>query len=97
VHAATSKTTKDDSHMSDYKPLLAPLRKLSGLIGALRRRWPNPIEAAFKMGASPWTPLPLLSFQIGYLARRASRWPGKMRRTLQMAELPFAFHQDENR
>lgn len=84
-----------DSHMRDPVPLVRHWRHPGRLLGALRARWPNPIEAAFKVGASPRTPWPVLFHQLRYAARRAIRLPAKVRRASAPA-LPFQVHESES-
>jgi hypothetical protein len=61
--------------MSDY--LLRP----TGLLRALRVRWPNPIEATVGVGG-PFNELPRLPFQIGECLSRAARFAWGLPRLL---------------
>jgi hypothetical protein len=44
-------------------PMLSTLRHLSGIVPALRRRWPNPVEATMSV-RGPFNNLPRLPFQL---------------------------------
>ena len=62
-----------DSHTRDGQPLAAYLRRPAGVLRAFCCRWPNPIEAAFKMRARPSTATPRLLYQLRLVWRRAAR------------------------
>jgi hypothetical protein len=55
------------------QPLANYLRSPAGLLPALRRRWPNPIEATFGMRA-PFNELPRLPFQLADCVARSFAW-----------------------
>jgi hypothetical protein len=68
-----------DSHNRDTLPLLAHWRRPWRILGALHDRWPNAIEAAFKMGAYPATKHRLW-YQIRAVFDRAWYFPAKCAR-----------------
>jgi hypothetical protein len=85
-----------DSHTRDGRPLADYLRRPAGVLRALRCRWPNPIEAAFKMRARPGTAVPRVCYQLGLVWRRAARFvvrlPGALGGPRGAAPLPFSLH-----
>jgi hypothetical protein len=60
-----------DSHNRDRRPIASYLRRPSGIAKAIQCRWPNPIEAAFKTGASPHSRIPQWVRQAAAFGRRA--------------------------
>jgi hypothetical protein len=56
------------------QPISACLRNWGGLSASLRRRWPNPIRASFKMGMSPFNPLPRPVTQLAAFWLRACQY-----------------------
>jgi hypothetical protein len=85
-----------DSHTRDRQPIAVRFRRPADLFTALRRRWPNPIEAAFKMQVGPLAPWPLLLYQLGYMLRRTIRFLGRVSFCGQHKQLhgkpPFELH-----
>ena len=55
------------------KPMREYLRQRRGLWGALRRRWPNPIEAIYSLNGS-FNRLPRFPYQLAESLRRAARF-----------------------
>jgi len=55
------------------KPLGEYLRQPRGLLGALKRRWPNPIEATYSVNGS-FNNLPRFPYQLIESLRRAARF-----------------------
>jgi hypothetical protein len=66
-----------DSHSGCTLPFAASLAHPADWLQALRRRWPNPIEAAFKMQARPQSWMPPLFFQFGSFVGRSIRFLGR--------------------
>jgi hypothetical protein len=60
-------TRYTDRRMADY------LRYPAGVVQALRRRWPNPIEATFST-RGPFNDLPRLPFQLGDVVERLAKF-----------------------
>ena len=87
--------TTGDSHMRASLPITHYWRHPGRFLGALRDRWPNPIEAAFKMKASPRTRVPILWHQLRYAATRALRLPAKLRRGSARQAPAFQIHEKE--
>src|SRR5262249_46886257 len=67
-----------DSHTRDDKPMAAYLREPAGLLHGLRCRWPNAIEATFKMHARPNSLLPKRLLQFGMWTGRAIEFARKL-------------------
>lgn len=61
-----------DSHTRDRRAMRDHLRRPIGLPTALRRRWPNPIEAAARMRAGPFSRWPRVLLQTGTLLERGA-------------------------
>jgi len=85
-----------DSHTRDDQPMAVHLRRPIGLLTALSRRWPNPIEAAVKLQVGPSTSWPLSLLQLAFMLRRTARFVGrvpflKKHKPLQ-GEMPFELH-----
>jgi len=59
--------------LSYGKPMRAYLRQPRGLFGALKRRWPNPIEATYALNGS-FNNLPRFPYQLAESLRRAARF-----------------------
>jgi hypothetical protein len=55
------------------KPMGEYLRRPRGLLGALKRRWPNPIEATYSVNGS-FNNLPRFPYQLVESLRRAARF-----------------------
>jgi hypothetical protein len=55
------------------KPMREYLRQPRGLFGALKRRWPNPIEATYALKGS-FNNLPRFPYQLAESLRRAARF-----------------------
>lgn len=55
--------------LSYVPPIITYFRRPAGVFKALRRRWPDPIEASIRMKA-PFNEMPRLPFQIGNLFSR---------------------------
>lgn len=66
-----------DTHNRDGKPMADYLRQPSGLVSALRGRWPNPVEAAFQFKASPFTGIPRLLYQVRASLTRAAHFAAR--------------------
>ncbi len=60
-----------DANDAVAEPFADCLRSLAALPGSLRRRWPNPIRAAFTMRVSPFAPLPRVLTQFTAFSLRA--------------------------
>jgi hypothetical protein len=90
-------TLPGDSHSRDDVPMAERLRRPGGLLTALSRRWPNPIEAAVKLQVGPGTRRPLPLLQVGFLLRRTGRFlaraPSRKGDERLPGELPFQLHQ----
>lgn len=63
-----------DTHTRDSQPMASYFRQPAGLWKGIGHRWPNPIEATFKMKGRPSTRMPRLLFQLGSFLRRATRF-----------------------
>jgi hypothetical protein len=81
-----------DSHSRDTRPLWRYWRQPVGILKALRRRWPNPIEAAFRMRVHPQASVPPAWFQFRAVAARALRFSGSLCRQRANAHLFCALH-----
>ena len=81
-----------DSHSRDDRPLASYWRHPRRWPHALRCRWPNAVEAAFRMGASPFTRLPGVWFQVGACLRRGVRLPAKIWSARGRRPPPFTVH-----
>ena len=96
VLRAWGSTLSGDSHTRDEVPMAIHLRRPAGLLTALSRRWPNPIEAAVKLQVGPWTRRPLPLLQLGFMLRRTARFLARvpfMRQHKQLLwEAPFELH-----
>ena len=66
-----------DSHSRVDRPLGSYLTRPWGWWRAIGQRWPNALEAAFKMQASPSTQAPLCWHQLRYLLKRGLGWSRK--------------------
>jgi hypothetical protein len=55
------------------QPMAAYLRHPGGALQALRRRWPNPIEATVST-RGPFNDLPRLPFQVGDVVLRLAKF-----------------------
>jgi hypothetical protein len=55
------------------EPMAGHLRRPAGLLGELRRHWPNPIEGTIGVGG-PFNELPRLPFQVAFTALRTARF-----------------------
>jgi hypothetical protein len=53
------------------------LRHPAGVLKALRKRWPDPIEATIRMNG-PFNDLPRLPFQLGYSLSRVAKFIGQL-------------------
>jgi hypothetical protein len=65
---------------ADHHPpevMLTTLRNRTGLLQALRNRWPDPIEATIWMGGS-FNELPRLPFQLRYYQARATKFLARL-------------------
>ena len=71
-------TRQSHLQMRYDRPMTYHLLHPAGAIDALRRRWPDPLEATIKLRGA-FNPLPRLPFQLGYGLLRAARF---------LAELP---------
>ncbi|HKQ04230.1 MAG TPA: nucleotidyltransferase family protein [Blastocatellia bacterium] len=71
-------TRQSHLQMRYDRPMAHHLLHPAGALAALRRRWPDPLEATFKLRGAA-NDLPRLPFQIGYGLLRAARF---------LAELP---------
>ena len=85
-----------DSHTRDDRPMAVHLRRPIGLLAALSRRWPNPIEAAVKLQVGPSTSWPLSLLQLAFVLRRTARFVGRVpflrkHQPLQ-GKMPFELH-----
>jgi len=58
-------------------PMRRYLREPSGVLQALRLRWPNPIEATVHV-AGPFNDWPRLPYQLGACVARAARFAGQL-------------------
>jgi len=67
-----------DHHPSEL--MANTLRNRTGLLEALRDRWPDPIQATVWMGG-PFNELPRLPFQLGYYQAQAVRFLAGLART----------------
>lgn len=77
-----------DSHSRAARPLHSYFAQPAGLWQALGQRWPNPLEAVFKMLAPPHARLRVLH-QMRYWLRRGLRW---RRKTQPHAAAGFDLH-----
>ena len=68
----TPEPTKN-APLSYGKPMREYLRQPRGLLGALKRRWPNPIEATYTLNGS-FNNLPRFPYQLAESLRRAARF-----------------------
>jgi hypothetical protein len=59
--------------MSYVRPMATYLRRPTGVLKALRKRWPDPIEATVRL-KGPFNESPRLPFQIGIALRRIARF-----------------------
>jgi hypothetical protein len=85
-----------DSHTCDTRPMASYLRRPAGLLRALACRWPNPIEAAVRLGTGPRGRLPRLVLQLSNAASRFAAFATLRkvaRRRGQSAEGSFEVHQ----
>jgi hypothetical protein len=67
---------------ADHHPpelMLATLRNRTGLLQALRDRWPDPIQATIWMGGS-FNELPRLPYQLRYFQAQATRFLARLSR-----------------
>ena len=62
-------------------PMAQYLRDPRGLLGDLRRRWPNPIEATVYVGG-PFNELPRWPFQVGECVGRTAKFIARLPRAL---------------
>jgi hypothetical protein len=68
-------------------PMLNTLRRPSGIVPALRRRWPNPVEATMSVGG-PFNNLPRLPLQLADCLARLGRFAFRVARHRRSS--PFA-------
>ena len=66
-----------ESNDTVRQPFAACLGSWTALRQALRRRWPNPIRAAFKLGCSPFIRWPLPALRLLAFLVRAGRYAGR--------------------
>jgi hypothetical protein len=66
-------------------PLITYIRRRSHLLYALRKRWPDPIEATITMRA-PLNDWPRLPFQIGHYAVKTAEFLASLPKQLQMLQ-----------
>jgi hypothetical protein len=59
--------------LSYQPPIAAYLRRPAGVLKALRKRWPDPIEATIRL-RGPFNEMPRLPFQIGNVLLRVVRF-----------------------
>jgi hypothetical protein len=57
--------------LSYVPPMISYLRRPAGMLKALRRRWPDPIEATIRM-RGPFNEMPRLPFQLGNCLARVT-------------------------
>jgi hypothetical protein len=72
-----------DHHPSEL--MASTLRKGTGLLEALRNRWPDPIQATVLM-RGPFNELPRLLFQLGYYQAQAARFLTRLPKALREQE-----------
>jgi hypothetical protein len=66
------------SRDGDFPPFARSLRNWQAVGEAVRRRWPNPILAAYRLRLSPWTRRPLRVLQGTAFLRRGRTFAGKL-------------------
>jgi hypothetical protein len=86
-----------ESNDAVARPFAASLRNWRSVRDALRRRWPNPIRAAFKLGLGPFASWPVPTVQLLAFLMRAGQYAlGRLPRSHQGSG-PFDVHPEQVR